>query len=110
MVATHTSDGNEIKINDTDTTSRNSPHKLILNGLISKIIPGTICPIGQMIMEDVEVIGESLDVRQTVISKEITTDAAHSGARILWTPREVSSTGRDRTTPQDGNIVVSASS
>ena len=31
LVATHTSDGNERKITDTDTTKGNSPHKLSTN-------------------------------------------------------------------------------
>ena len=53
LVATHTSDGNERKITDTDTTKINPPHKLILNRLIPNIIPGAICPIDQTITEDV---------------------------------------------------------
>ena len=53
LVSTHTSDGNERKITDTDTTNRNYPHKLILNRLIPNIIPGAICPIDQTITEDV---------------------------------------------------------
>ena len=63
LVSTHTSDGNERKISNTDTTNRNYPHKLILNQLIPNIIPGAICPIDQTITEDVEGIGQALDAR-----------------------------------------------
>ena len=38
-VATRTSDGNERKFTDTDTTNRNYPHKSILDRIIPKIIP-----------------------------------------------------------------------
>ena len=92
MVASRTSDVNERKITDTDTTNRNSPHKLILNRLIPKIISGAIRQIYQTVTEDVAVIGETLEAHQTVLSKEIVTDAARSGVRIFRTPREVSST------------------
>ena len=53
-------------------------------------------------------IGETLDTRQTVLSKDIVTDAASSGARIFQNPGEVIRTGRDGTVPQDGNIAVAA--
>ena len=66
----------------TYTTNRSSPHKVILNQLIPKIIPGAIRPIYQMIMEDVAEIGDTLDTCQTVLSKNTVTDAARSGARI----------------------------
>ena len=92
----------------TYTTNRNSPHKSILNRLISNIIPGTILQIDQKITEDVAVIGETLDKRQTVLSKEIVVDAASSGACIFRTPREVSRTGRDGTTPRYGSTIVAA--
>ena len=82
LVATRTSEVNERKITDIDTTNGNSPHKLILNRLIPKIIPGVISPIDQTITEDVAGIGETLDARQTVLSKEIVMDAARSGACI----------------------------
>ena len=108
LVATSTSNGNKRKITDTDTTNGNSPHRLISNQIIPKIIPGAIYPIDQTIMEYVAGIVETLDAHQTVISKEIVTDVAHSGARIFRTPREVRRTGRDGTTPRDGNIVVEA--
>ena len=62
LVATHTSNGNKRKITDTDTTNGNSPHKLIPNRIIPKIIPGTIYPIDQIITEYVAGIGETLDV------------------------------------------------
>ena len=69
LVATHTSEGNKGKITDTDITNINSPHKLILNRIIPNIIPYAIHPIYQTITEDVAIIGETLDARQTVLSK-----------------------------------------
>ena len=104
LVATHTSDENKRKITDTDTTNVNSPHKLFL----CQIIPGAIRQIYQTIMEDVAVIGETLYTRMMVLSKEIVTDAAHIGARIFQTPREVIRTVRDSTTPGDRNTAVDA--
>ena len=106
LLDTHTSDGKERKISDTDTTNSKTPHKLILNRLIPNTISGAIRPIDQTITEDVAGIRETLDARQTVLSKEIVTDAARSGACILRTPREVSRTGRDSTMPQDRNTAV----
>ena len=53
-------------------------------------------------------IRETLDVGQMVLSKDIVTDAVRSGARIFRTPREVSSIGRDSTTPKNRNTVVAA--
>ena len=94
------------KITDTDTTNGNSPNKLILHRLVPKIIPCAIRTIYQTITEDVVRIGETSDARQTVLSKEIVTDAACSGAHIFRTPRKKSRTGRDGITPQDRNIVV----
>ena len=108
LVATRTSDGNKRKITDTDTTKINPPHKLILNRLIPNIIPGAIHLIDHTITEDVAGIRETLDARQTVLSKEIITDTARSGAHIFRTPREVSRTGRDGTTSWDGNTVIAA--
>ena len=47
LVATHTSDRNEMKITDTDTTNRNSTHKLLTNIEIPAIIQGVIPPVNQ---------------------------------------------------------------
>ena len=87
-VATNTSDRNERKITETDTTNRNYSQKLILNRLIPNIIPGATRTIDQTIMEDVAGIRETLEACQTVLSKEIVMDAAHSGAHMFWTPRK----------------------
>ena len=106
LVATYTSDRNERKITDTDTTNGNCPHKLILNRFIPKITPGAFRPIHQTITDDVVGTGETLKVRQTVLSKEIATDATCSDARIFQTPREVRRMIRDITTTKYGNTVV----
>ena len=53
---------------------------------------------------------DDLDTRQTILSKEIVTDAAHCGAHIFQTLRRVSRTGRDSTMPRDKNTVVAAAS
>ena len=61
-----------------------------------------------MITEDVAGIGETLDTLQTVLLKEIVTDAVHSGANILRTLKDVIRMGRDGTTPWYGNTAVAA--
>ena len=67
----------------TYTTNRNSPHKSILNRRIPKIIPGAIRMIDQTITKDVAVTIENLDVRQTVILKEIGMDTARVFSGLL---------------------------
>ena len=84
----------------TYTTNRSFQQKLFNNWLIPKIVPGAIRLIDQLIMEYVPGIRETLDACQTVLSKEIVTDAAHSGAHIYglqW--REA---GRAGTAPRHG--------
>ena len=61
-----------------------------------------------MITIDVAGIRENLGALQTVLSKEIVTDAARSGAHIFRTPRDVSRTGRDGSTPRDVNTSIVA--
>ena len=90
----------------TYTTNRKISQKLFNNRFISKIIPGAILPIYQLITEDVPGIRENLDVLQMVLLKEIVTDTAWSGTRILQTPRGVSRTGRDGSMPRGVNTAV----
>ena len=92
----------------TYNTNGKSPHKLIFNRITPKTIPGAIRPIDQTITKDVAGITDTLDARQTVLSKEIVTDAVRSGAHIFQIPRGVSRIGRDGTTPRDGNTAVAA--
>ena len=47
-----------------------------------------------------------MGARQTVLSKEIVTETARSGMRILWTPREVRQTVREGSTLWDVNTYV----
>ena len=90
----------------THTNNRNFAQKLLKNQFVPKIIQGAISPIDQLVTKDVPVIRETLRALQMVLSKKIITDVAHSGARILWTPREVSRTGRDSSTPRGVNTAV----
>ena len=76
------------------------------NRFVPNITPGEIRPIDQLVTEDVPVIRETLGARQTVLPKEIVADAACSGVHILWTPREVSHTGRDSSMPRDVNTAI----
>ena len=66
----------------TYTTNGNYLQKLFKNRFVPKIIPCEICPIDQLVTEDVPGIRENLGVCQTVLPEEIVTDAARSGARI----------------------------
>ena len=60
LVSTHTSDGNERKISDTDTTKGNFPHKLLMNREIPAIIQGVIPPINQTTADGVAPTGSRL--------------------------------------------------
>ena len=62
--------------------------RIIIYRLIPNIIPGKILPIDQDIAEYVAGIKDTLDARETVLSKEIVLDAARSGARTLWNHKE----------------------
>ena len=66
----------------TYTPNRNYPNKLFINRIIPEITPGAIPPIDQTITEEDAGTGEILKLRQTILLKDIVTDAAHSGARI----------------------------
>ena len=57
LVATHTSDGKERKITDTDTTKGNYPHKLLTNREIQAFIAGVIPPIHQTTVDGVATSG-----------------------------------------------------
>ena len=92
----------------TYTTNGNSPQKLILNRLIPKIIPGAIHPMEQTITDNLVVIRETLDPRQTILSKETVTDAARSGACIFRTHRNVNRTDRGGTNTCDRNTAAAA--
>ena len=89
LVATHTSDGKKRKVTDTDTTNRNSPHKLLINRLIPDIIPDAIPPVDQTVAEDATGSGETLHAHCMILSKEIVTDAAHSAVHVFRTPADV---------------------
>ena len=90
----------------TYTNNRKIPRKLLKNRFVPKIIQGAIRTIEQLVTEDVPGTQETLGVRQTVLPKEIVTDAARSGAHIFWTPREVSRTERDGSMQRDVNTAV----
>ena len=99
LIDSHTSDGKKRKVNDTNTTNRNYPQKLLINRTLPIIIP----LIDLHIADGVAAGIGTTHAHQTSSSKMIVTDAAHSGARVFRTPRGVSRTGRDGTTPWDGN-------
>ena len=80
----------------TYTTNENYPQKLFINRLIPEIIWGSITPIHQTITEDDAGIRETFEACQTIILKEIGTDAARRGARIFRTPVDVSRNGQGR--------------
>ena len=76
LVATNTSDRKKRKVTDTDTTGRNSPHKLLINRLIPEIIPIKIPSINPPIADGVAASGETLHARQKITSEEIVTNLA----------------------------------
>ena len=83
VVATHTSDKNKIKVTDTDTTDRNSPHKLLINRLIPYIIPVIILSVNQTNVDGVAASGGTLHAVHTILSKEIFADAARGAAHVF---------------------------
>ena len=87
-------------------TNGSFPQKLFNNRFVSKIIPGTIRPIDQLVTKDFPGIQETLGARQTVLPKEIFTDVARGAARIFRTLREVSQTSRDSPMPRGVNTAV----
>ena len=82
LVATHISDGKKRKVTDNDTTNGNSTQKLLINRLIPEIIP-VIIPPTPRIADGVAASSGTLHARQTINSKEIVTDGACSGTRVL---------------------------
>ena len=79
-------------------------HKKLISQFIPKIILVAIGPINQLVTDNMSVIQKILGLRQTVLRKVSVTDVARSDARILRTPRKISCTSRDGSTPQDVNF------
>ena len=61
----------------------------------------TIPPIDPRISDEIAAGRGTRHARQMPDSKVNLTDVECSGARVLWTPRDVSQTNRDGTTPRD---------
>ena len=100
-LATHTTDGKKRKF--TDTSNEDLQQKILSNRNLP-IITTMIEPrIGNMVVTS----GAYPHKLATTNMMEVIMDAAHSSVRILWTPRRVSRTGRDGTTPGDRDIAVS---
>ena len=104
LVAAHTSDGNKIKVADTVTTNRNSPQKLLINRTLLMIV----LLIYPRISDRVAAVIETMYARQTPALKVIAMDMMRSGARVFWTPADVSRHDTDRTTPRDSNTSISS--
>ena len=98
-LATHTGGGNKIKFTDTDTTNGIYPHKLLINRLISEMIPFIIFPINQTTTDGVAASGGTLRARCTILSKEIVTDATRSAAHVFKDPPVVNWKDTDRDIP-----------
>ena len=86
LVATHTSDRNERKITDTDTTKENFLHKLLTNREIPAIIQGVMPPVNKTTTYGVETSGRYLHVVRVVLHKEIFTGAMRSTAGVIKYP------------------------
>ena len=105
MVSTHTSNGKERKINDTDTTKGNSPHKLLINRLIPEIIPVVIPPVNQTTTDGVAASGRDLHAVHRVLSKDIVVGVSRSAARIFEGPPVVNLKDTGETTPREKSTV-----
>ena len=78
LLVTHTSDGNERKIADTDTTNGNSPHKILTNREIPGIIQGFIPPFNQTTLDGVATSRGDFHAIRAVLHKKIVIDATCS--------------------------------
>ena len=105
FVATHTSDGKRRKVTDTDTNNRNYPHKLLINRLITDIIPVVILSINQTTTDGVAASGGTLHAVRMILLKETVTDAAHSAAHIFKDPPVVNWKETDGIIPWGGNCL-----
>ena len=105
LVATHTSDGNEGKITDTDTTKGNSVHKLFTNREITAIIQGVIPPVNQTTMDGVATSGRDLNAVREVLHKDIFMGASRSAAGVLKDPQVVNWKDTGGTIPVDRSTV-----
>ena len=101
-----TGNGNKRKITDTETTNRNSPHKLLINWLIPEIIPIIIPTIDLTTADGVAASGGTLHARRTFILKETITDAVRRGARVFKHLTLVKWKDTDRTITHDRKTVV----
>ena len=86
LIDTQTSDKNERKITDTDTTKGIDPHKLSTNREIPEIIQGLIPPVNQTTSDGVTTSRRDLHAVRTVLHKEIVTGATRSTAGVLKNP------------------------
>ena len=82
LVAIHTSDRNERKITDTDTTKVNSPHKLLTNREIPAIIQGVIPLVNKTTAGGIATSRKDLHVLCAVFQKEIEMGATCSAAGL----------------------------
>ena len=89
---------------DTHTSDGYSPHKLLINRIISEIIPVAIPPIDQTIAEYAALSGDTLRARCTILSKEIVTDTARSAAHVSGLLS--TQTGMERTGPLHGTATL----
>ena len=85
-VSTHTSDGNERRITDTDTTEGNYSHKLLTNIEIPVIIQGVTPSANQTPADGVATSERALHEVRAVLHKEIVTGTMCSSGIVLKDP------------------------
>ena len=105
LVATHSSDGNERKMTDTDTTKGNYPHTLLTNREIPAIILGVILLINQTTVNGVATSGRDLHAVRAVLRNKIITGATRSAAVVLKYPLVLNWKDTSETIPVDRNTV-----
>ena len=106
MVDARTSDGNERKITDTDTTKVNSPQKLLTNREIPDIIQGVIPPVNQTTAYGVATSGRVLHAVRVFLHKEVVTSGTRCSAGFLKDPPVVNWKDQGGTILVDRNTVV----
>ena len=106
MVATHTSDGNERIITDTDTTNRNFPHKLLTNREIPAIVQGIIPPVNHTTADGFARSRRDLHAVCAVLHKKIVTGATHSTTGVLKDPPVINWKDASGLIPVNKKVVV----
>ena len=101
----HTGNGNKRKVAATDNTKGNSPHKLLTNQTIPKIITAAMPPVNQTTADGSAKSGRTFHAVRVVLCKEIVTGMAQIITRVFKDPTVVNWNDIGGTIPKDRSTV-----